>query len=660
MTALAVGFAGWALGACGGFLLRRRPAGVRLGAGGAIVGAVAMGVAGAEALAGRAAQLWHAPWSVPVGVLALRIDPLAAVFLLPLAAVGMLGAVYGVAYLRRHAHGGQIGGSLAAYDVLLLSMALVVTANDLVLLLVAWELMTLSSWALVVSDHDDPAVRAAGLQYLVAGHLATAALLLLALFLGSGSGTFEIAALSLPAAVPAWLLFGLALIGFGTKAGIVPLHVWLPDAHPAAPSHVSALLSSVMITMGFYGLARFLPLLGPPAIWWGYLLMVLGAVGAAGGVAFAIAQRDVKRVLAYSTVEHAGLVTLAVGLGLLATATGQPVLAGLAWTGALLHLWNHALAKALLFLGFGALAQGAGSRSLDALGGVLRRWPLVGGVLVLGAAAMASLPGLNIFTSEWLLLRGLLQGAAASRGFVQVALLGGTLAIVCAGGLAVACFARVAGVGLAGSPRTAGADIAPRPGWAMVVPLLILAGACALIGALPGSAAGTLSAAVAVIAPAADARVAVSALRPIAVVGPLVAAGTVLLFALRRAVGRRSPERQAATWGCGYAVPTVAMQYTSTSFAQPLTRVLEPVLRTERRLVVDSGSGRLWPRATSWASRTADRALVGLYVPVFAAIARAGARARAYHQDRVTGSLLYIGATVLVVLALLVLRGARP
>ena len=661
MTALAVGFVAWAVGACGGLLLRRHPAGAGLGAGGAIAGAVAAGVAGAQALAGGAARLWHAPWSVPAGMLALRLDALAAVFLLPLAAVGMLGAVYGVAYLRRHTHGGQVGGSLAAYNVLLLSMALVVTANDIVLLLVCWELMTLSSWALVVSDHDDPAVRAAGLQYLVAGHLATAALLLLGIFLGTGSGTFEIARLAAtPAAVPAWLLFGLVLIGFGTKAGIVPLHVWLPDAHPAAPSHVSALLSAVMITMGFYGLARFLPLLGPPAAWWGYLLMLLGAMGAAGGVAFAIAQRDVKRVLAYSTVEQAGLVTLAVGVGLLATATRQPVLAGLAWTGALLHIWNHALAKALLFLGFGAIAQAAGSRSLDALGGFLRRWPLTGGVLVLGAAAMASLPGLNMFTSEWLLLRGLLLGATASRGIAQMALLGGILAIACAGGLAVACFVRVAGVGLAGSPRTGGAETAPRPGWAMVVPLLILAGACVIIGVVPGRAAAALSAAVAVVAPAADVRAVGSALRPLALVGPLVAVATVLLYALRRALGRPSPERQAVTWGCAYAAPSVAMQYTSTSFAQPLTSVLHPVLGTERRHAVEPGPGRLWPRGARWVSRTADRALEGLYRPVFAGVARACGRVRAYHQARVTGSLVYIGATVLVVLALLVLRGVRP
>ena len=659
VTALAIAVVCWAAGASGGWLLRRRPVGALLGTGGAIAGAVAAGVAGAQTLTARTPQFWHAPWSVPAGVLAVRLDPLAAVFLLPLAAVGGLCAVYGVVYLLRHAHGRPIGGSLAAYDILLLSMALVVTANDVVLLLVAWEVMTLSSWVLVASDHDDPAVRAAGLQYLVAGHLATAALLLLGLFLGTGSGTFEIAALSTPATVPSGLLFGLALIGFGTKAGIVPMHVWLPDAHPAAPSHVSALMSAVMITMGFYGLARFLPLLGPPALWWAYLLMALGAVGAAGGVAFAIAQSDVKRVLAYSTVENAGLVTLAVGLGLLATAQRQPLLAGLAWTAALLHLWNHALAKALLFLGFGAIAQGANSRRLDALGGFLRTWPLVGGMLFIGAAAMASLPGLNIFTSEWLLLRGALVGAVATRGggFAGVAFLGSVVAIALTGGLAVACFTRVVGVALSGSARTTEAEVAPRPGPAMVLPIVLFAAACVTMALLPGSAAGVLGAAVTVVAPAADAQAAPAVLQPLAMVVPLLAAAVVLLLLVRRTAERRASRRVGITWGCAYAAPTVAMQYTSSSFAEPLTRILQPLLRTEVARLAEPDQASPWPRAARWASRTADRALVGLYLPLFAAVARRGQRLRAYHQARVTWSLLYIGVTVLVVLVLLFLPG---
>jgi len=659
VTALAIALVCWAAGAFGGWLLRWRPAGALVGAGGAIAGAVAAGFASAAALAARAPQSWHAPWSVPAGALALRLDPLAAVFLLPLAAVGGLCSVYGVAYLRRHAHGRPSGGSLAAYDILLLSMALVVTANDVVLLLVAWELMTLSSWALVVSDHDAPAVRAAGLQYLVAGHLATAALLLLGLFLGTGSGTFEIAALARPASVPSGLLFGLALIGFGTKAGIVPLHVWLPDAHPAAPSHVSALMSAVMITMGFYGLLRFLPLFGPPALWWAYVLMALGAGGAAGGVALALAQRDVKRVLAYSTVENAGLVTLALGLGLLATAQGQPILAGLAWTAALLHLWNHALAKALLFLGFGAIAQRANSRSLDALGGFLRSWPLIGGTLVIGAAAMASLPGLNIFTSEWLLLRGALFGVVATHGHgsAGVAFLGSVLAIVLTGGLAVACFARLIGVGLSGSARTAAAAAAPRPDAAMLLPLVLFAVGCVGMALIPGGAAGVLGAAVSSIAPAADARAAADVLQPLTVMVPLLAAGMAILIVLRSGAGRRASRRQDVTWGCGYAAPTVAMQYTATSFAEPLSRLLQPLLHTEVDRGTEPGQTALWPHSGRWASRTADRALVSLYLPLFAAAARGSRRLRAYHQSRVTWPLLYIVATVLVMLTLLLLPG---
>ena len=640
-------------------MLRRHAAGVLFGSGGAIAGAAAAGLAGAQALALEGPQSWHTAWSVPAGMLALRLDPLAGVFLLPLAAVGGLCAVYGVAYLRGHAHGRPIGGSLAAYNVLLLSMALVVSANDIVLLLVAWELMTLSSWALVVSDHDAPAVREAGLQYLVAGHVATAALVLLALFLedGGSGGTLDAAARS-AATVPPGLLFGFALIGFGTKAGVVPLHVWLPDAHPAAPSHVSALMSAVMITMGFYGLARFIPLFGPPALWWGYFLIVLGALGAAGGVAFAIAQRDVKRALAYSTVENAGLVTLAMGLGLLATAEGQPVLAGLAWTAALLHLWNHAFAKALLFLGFGAIVQGAKSRNLDALGGFLRGWPLVGGVLVIGAAAMAALPGLNLFASEWLLLRGLLYGAVAMGGIARVVLLGSVLAIALVGGLAVVCFVRLVGVGLSGSPRSPQAEAARRPGWAMVLPLVLLTAACVIIGAIPSHVASALSRAVSVIAPGADVQAAQMVLGPLAMVAPLLAVVTAAVYALRGRTGLRSAE-QRSTWGCGYAAPTVAMQYTATSLAQPMTRILQPLLHTEVRHLVDPAPAAIWPSAARWASRTADRVLVSLYLPLFAAVARAGRRLRAYHQARVTASLLYIGATVLVVLALLFLPGAR-
>jgi formate hydrogenlyase subunit 3/multisubunit Na+/H+ antiporter MnhD subunit len=613
-----------------------------LGAASAVGGGAAAAASGIGVLRSGLPEVWSAAWTLPAGALVLRLDALASVFLLLIAVIGALCAVYGVEYLRHHAHGRPVGGSFAAYNVLLISMTVVVTANDVLLLIVAWELMTLSSWALVVSDHDAPAVRVAGLQYLIAAHLATVALLLLVMLLASASGTFEISGLSAPAAVPAGLLFVLALIGFGTKAGIVPMHVWLPDAHPAAPSHVSALMSAVMITMGFYGLARFLPLLGAPSAWWGYLLMTLGAAGAMGGIAFGLAQRDVKRTLAYSTVENAGIITLAMGVGILGSALRQPVLAGIAWTAALLHVWNHALAKALLFLGFGAIAQRGGSRSLDAMGGLLRRWRYVGAALVVGAVAISSLPGLNVFASEWLLLRALLAGATTLHGAPQIALLAGVVALALTGGIAVACFTRLIGLGLLGTPRSAVAAHAPEPGWNMRAPLVLLAATCLAIAAVPARVSAALAGAVHIAAPAADVSAVAALLEPLMVLLPLMIGATVVLLGLRFLVRRPALRRKGATWGCGYPEPTARMQYTSTSFGEPLTRVFQPLLRT--------ASGVM---ASEWSSETPDRVLAGFYMPMIDAVRGAGQRLRALHSPRVTRSLLYVVATVLFLVALL-------
>lgn len=654
MGALAIALACWAAGACGALAGRRHGAGAWLGTGGAVAGALCAGFAGAHTLILNLELRWQAPFALPVGRLALGLDPLAAVFLLPVAVIGACCAIYGTAYLRRHTRGKPIGGSLAAYNVLLLSLALVVTANDLVLLLMAWELMTLSSWVLVVSDHGAPAVREAGLRYLVASHIATATLLILVLVMEGGEGTLFGATLSPSRGMPLGVLFVLALVGFGTKAGMVPLHVWLPDAHPAAPSHVSALLSAVMITMGFYGLARFIPLLGTPALWWGYVLMVLGAAGAVGGVAFAIGQRDVKRLLAYSTVENAGLVTIAMGVAVLATAVDQPLLAGVAWTAAFLHLWNHALAKALLFLGFGAIVQGAGSRSLDALGGFLRSWPLVSVILVLGAVAMASLPGLNVFTGEWLLLRGLLGGAVALSGAARIAAVGGVVAIAATSGLAVLCFARVVGIGLSGSARSQGAREASAPGWAMVLPMLLLGAMCVAIAVAPGPVASGLRPAILSIP--ADPGAAPSLLRPIATFPLLLAAGMALAIVANLGARKRLRERP-ATWGCAYSASTPAMQYTGTSFGEPLTRVLQPLLRPQFQYGVDprDRASLGWMGRASWSSNVPDRVLTSAYLPVFAAASRLGRRIANRYQPRMTSALLFMAASVLAVLTLLFL-----
>jgi formate hydrogenlyase subunit 3/multisubunit Na+/H+ antiporter MnhD subunit len=621
---------------------------------------VAQAVAAVAALYSGVSESWGLAWTLPVGAIAIRLDPLAAAFLLPAAVVGGLGAVSGVAYLRGHAHGAPIGGALAAYQLLLAAMALVVTANDLVLFLIAWEVMTLSSWALVVTDHRVASVRAAGTRYLVASHLATAALFLLVLALSTGSGTSEIAALSAEGTLPRGVLFLLATLGFGTKAAMVPFHVWLPDAHSAAPAHVSALMSAVMVTMGFYGFARFLPLLGAPQGWWPYVFLLMGAAGAVGGVVFALAERDVKRILAYSTVENAGIATLALGVGLLGSASGSSLLAALGWTAALLHLWNHALAKSALFLGFGALAQAVGSRNLDAMGGLLERCAGLGAFLVIAAAALSSLPGLNVFVGEWILVRGLLLGGVATQGVPQATLLAGVAVLALTGGLAVACFVRLVGLALLGSPRSRGAAEAVEPGWAFKGPMLALLVGCLAIAAWPVVSGGALRLVVLTVAPGADPDVVVRSLHQLWFLFPLIGGTMALVGAVRWLLGRRPEPRRSATWGCGYPTPTAAMQYTSTSFAEPLTRIFHPLLRSEERAEVRSRteSSSLWPSEMRWMSTTTDRVLAVLYRPLFAAVERVGGRLRAYYRPRVTTSLLYIVLTVLVLLTLLFLPDA--
>lgn len=656
MSLLGLALTIWVAGALLALLVRRRPMEATLvGVGSALAGA-GFGASGAMAtLLGAGTESWSSAWAVPLGSLSLRLDPLASVFILPISLVGGACALYGGAYLRPYADERPVGAPLAGYNLLLASMTVVCLADNLLLFLVAWELMTLSSYALVVQDHELESVREAGRRYLIAAHLATGALLLLALLLSAGSGRFELSGLAPgTAAAPPALLFLLALTGFGTKAGIVPLHVWLPDAHPAAPSHVSALMSAVMVTMGFYGLARFVPLLGPPPLWWGLVLMGLGVAGALGGIAFALAQRDVKRILAYSTIENAGIIALAFGVGLVGITLDRPALAAIGWLGGLLHLWNHALFKSVLFLGYGAAAQRVHSRDAEAMGGLLRRWPAIGGLMVLGAAAIAALPGLNGFTSEWVVFYGLLTGGAQLRGIPQIALLAGVPALALTGALAAACFARLTGVALLGEPRTEGARHAAAPGWEMWLPMLLLATLCVAVAWAPAQVVALLTPAVESVAAGADTSPVVVAVTPLGGVGLLVALGLGLGVALRWLLARRAAgTRGAPTWGCGYSQPAPRMQYTASSFAEPMTRIFQPLLRS--RVDRDIPTEGAWPEAASWRSVTPDRALAGLYEPVFQSVERAFLRVRGLQQGRVSTYLLYIVLTVLVLVAWMIL-----
>jgi len=650
MTLFALALAAFVAGAAGALLAARSPRlATGLGAGGAVVGSLLGLVPAALVLSGRDVGSVRLPWSVPGGSLSLAIDPLSAFFLVPLFAVGAATAVYGAAYLLPEARHRSLGPAWLWFDLLLASMALVVAARNGLLFLVAWEAMALSSFFLVVFHHERDGVPRAGWVYLVATHLGTAFLLVLFAWLAGDADSLEFADWRRPASGASWL-FALALVGFGAKAGFFPLHVWLPEAHPVAPSHVSALLSAVMVKLGLYGLLRVVSLLGGADPLWGTALLGVGLVSAAYGALALLAQRDLKRLLAYSTVENLGIAAVGLGLGLRAAASGATSLAVVALAGALLHVWNHALFKGLLFLGAGSLARGAGTLDLERLGGVLRRMPTTGASLLVGAAAICALPPLNGFASEFLIYLGSLEalGTGAPIAAHALAVVAG---LAFAGAVAAAGFVRAAGVALLGEPRSAEAAAAREVAGPMRGVLAVLAALCLFLGIAAPVALRAAAPAIEQILPAGAEggpalRAASALLWQVAAAGGAVAAAGAALLWLRARLLPAPVARPVGTWDCGHAAPTPRMQYTASSFAQPLTRLFALVLRVRSSAPEPAG---IAPAPASFGTRSEDLA-AGVYAGIFAAVAELARRLRPIQAG---SPQLYVLYTVLAALALL-------
>ena len=642
---------------------RARPAvALAVGSAGAALGS-ALGLAASIPALRAAPVALDLPWAVPNGALALGLDPLSAVFATALFAVGLAAAIFGAGYMRPHLGRRPVAAFSLFFNLLLASMALLVVARQAVLFLVAWEVMSVASFLLVAFEDDRVEVRTAARTYLLASHLGTAAIFALFLALGSVAGSlrFDAFAAAGGAGLPASLLFALALVGFGTKAGLVPLHVWLPEAHPAAPSHVSALMSAVLVKMGIYGILRTLTFLPVPPVGHGLVLAAVGLLGAIAALSLALSQRDLKRVLAYSTIENVGLVALAAGLGIAGAALGAPAVAALGMVGALLHVWNHALMKGLAFLGAGALVHGAGTRDLERMGGLLRRLPATGGLLVLAAAALAGLPPLNGFVSEWLVYLGLLRAAVDSPGGASIVAWVAVAALALVGGLAAIAFARLGGIALLGAPRSPEAAGAHEPSAGLWGPLVPLAAGCGILGLFPDAA---LRAAAPVLAqvtrspPAAVAARLAPALRSLAVpsrvafAALLLAAGGIALAVLRARAAREVDFGE--TWGCGFSRPTARMQYTGSAFAQFFLSGLAPrMLQPRGRVVPPKG---VLPARANARFEAKDPARTRLFDPIFRALGDRASRLRRYQAQRLNLQLLYTVATLLALAALLVLK----
>ncbi|HEU4366835.1 MAG TPA: hydrogenase 4 subunit B [Methylomirabilota bacterium] len=668
--------AGYALGAAATVLSPTDGAARRAASGGAVIGggaglAVALGF-----FAGGTPLVVEAPALLSVADgLVFRLDALGAFFL---ALVGLLAVpcgIYGAGYSE--AYEGRYSLRLlgAMLNLFLLTMSLVPCAGNVLTFLLMWEGMSLTSYFLVLTETGEPdTVQAAG-WYLAMTHAGLALVLAAFLLLAGGAETTAFgdlrAAASTLSPVTRDAVFLLAVLGFGSKAGIIPLHVWLPRAHPAAPSHVSALMSGVMIKLGVYGLLRVgLDLLGGGPAWWGALLVVLGAVSAVLGVLYALMENDLKRLLAYSSVENIGLIFIAVGTGALFLSLGTVSAATLALSAGLYHALNHAAFKGLLFLGAGSVLHATRTRDMNRLGGLIRRLPWSALCFLIGALAIAGLPPLNGFVSEWLLFQSLLPGIGSAAPLVAplMTLAVGILALT--GGLAAAAFVKAFGITFLAIPRSPAAEHAHEAPLSMRIGLGILAVACAGLGlaAVPIlSALGTVLAGRAGL-PAVPAKLggglSLSTPGAFAQMSPiLVALGLVVVTAGVwlgvRFLGAEGRLCVGETWGCGRVVQTPRMEYTSTAFAEPLRRVFTELYRPTKDLSIDfHPESRYFVQSIEYRSEIVPWFERYLYAPLIARVTRWAAHARAIQSGSAHAYLTYLVIALLGLLVMLLVRGA--
>jgi len=564
----------------------------------------------------------------------LRIDPLAAFFSVVVNLGGAAASLYGLGYGRHEPAPHRV---LPFFPAFLAAMNLVVLADDAFTFLLAWEFMSLVSWALVMAHHQIRDNARAGYIYLVMASFGTLALLLAFGLLAGPDGGYDFAAIrGERTTLTAALVLALVLLGAGSKAGLVPLHVWLPLAHPAAPSHVSALMSGVMTKVAVYGFVRIvLDLLGEPSWWSSMVVLALGGGTAVMGVLYALMQHDLKRLLAYHTVENIGIIFIGLGLAMAFQANAMGWAAALALTAALFHVLNHALFKSLLFFGSGAVLTATGERDMEQLGGLIHRMPVTSFAFLVGCVAISALPPLNGFVSEWLTFQAILQSPELPQWGLKILVpaVGGLLALSAA--LAAACFVKAFGITFLGRPRSQAAADAREVDRCSLGAMLVLAALCLLAGILPGLVIDGLApvtqalvgarmpaqapAAWLSIVPIAESR---SSYNGLLVFVFIAISASLAIYAIHRFASRAL--RRAPAWDCGFPDPSPTTQYSAASFAQPIRRVFGTVAFAAREQVVMPPPGDLGPARLTVTLR--DLVWDALYAPIAGAVGFAADR----------------------------------
>ena len=605
------------------------------------------GIVGAVLAIARPSAGIDLGWSVPGGRFAIRVDGISALFVIQIFLISALGSVYGLGYWKQSEHPRDGRKLRLFYGLITAGMALLVCARNTMLFMAGWEIMALAAFLSLTAQDDQRPVREVGYVYMVATRLATLCLIAMFAVLFVATGSFDFAASGPIGPGFATAILILAIVGFGLKAGVMPMHVWLPGAHANAPSHVSALMSGVLIKMGIYGLVRVFSLFPHPPLWWGQLILLFGGVSGVLGVAFAISQHDFKRLLAYHSVENIGIICMGLGVALLGRSLGNSALVALGLGGALLHVWNHGLFKGLLFLSAGSVLHATHTREIDELGGLAKRMPWTALGFLVGAVAICGLPPLNGFISELLVYLGLFRSAALPQGTLWLSGALGAPALALIGALALACFVKVHGAMFLGEPRSERTAAATESSRLILVPMAVLAGLCFVVGLLPWVVAPILDRAVLAWAPelAGQSLMVLAPLSWVSFLGGLLLVALLVAVVLVRRNLRQKPADRVGTWDCGYVAPGPTMQYSSSSFAQTLVGLFSWALRPK---VSKPDTRGLFPRPEAFTSNVADVVLDSILIPAAELGSRAVRWFRWVQRGSMQAYLLYILLTLIV------------
>jgi hydrogenase-4 component B len=605
---------------------------------------------------------------IPYVQFTVRLDPLGAFFGLIVSLLGLALSLYSLGYARGFYGRKSVGVLGAFFTLLLLATTLVFLADNAFFFLIAWEIMALTAYCLVSFEHEQEETRNAGVLFFVMSHIGTGCLILgfLLLFRASGSygfDTFHVLGDKMPSGQrnAAFLLF---LVGFGVKAGIVPLHIWLPAAHPVAPSNVSALMSGVLIKTGIYGMARvFFDFLGTPPNWWGVTVLTIGTISAVLGVLYALMEHDLKRLLAYHSIENIGIILMGFGAALMFLHTGHPLLASMALIAGLYHTINHAVFKALLFLGAGAVLHATHTRNMEEMGGLAKRMRWTAFFFLVGAVAISALPPLNGFVSEWLTYQSLLQGFGTTPSLIRLMFPLSAAMLALTGALAAACFVKAFGITFLAQPRSEHARHAHEASFTMLLGQALLTTACVFLGLFPTVFLKLLD-------PVTQQLTGLKLSAQLSLANGLVLAGVdsqggtvstlgltlmavCLLpvpFGLWLFCARKSKTRIGPTWACGQPGLTPQMEYTATGFSKPIRMIFKALFRPRRDVQRDYDFSPYFARTIRFESHVEEVFQTRIYRPLNRLVLRLSRRMRALQAGSLQAYLIYIFVTLLLLL----------